>query len=55
MTLTRGTPPCTPHMEVPPPRGFKDKEHDLFNQVIEKINNIKEGIRSLLGKNPEVS
>ena len=19
MTLTRGTPPCTPHMEVPPP------------------------------------
>ena len=25
MTLTRGTPPCTPHMEVPPP-GCKDSE-----------------------------
>ena len=34
---------------------LKDKEHDLFNQVIEKINNIREDICSLFGKNPEVS
>ena len=32
---------------------LKDKEHDLFNQVTEKINNIKEDIYSLFGKNPK--
>ena len=33
---------------------LKDKEHDNFNQVIEKMNNIKEGICSLFDKHPEV-
>ena len=33
---------------------LKDKEHDHFNQVIEKMNNIKEDICSLFGKHPEV-
>ena len=33
---------------------LKDKEHDHFNQVIEKLNNIKEDICSLFSKHPEV-
>ena len=33
---------------------LKDKEHDHFNQVTEKMNNIKEDICSLFGKHPEV-
>ena len=33
---------------------LKDKEHDHFNQVMGKMNNIKEDICSLFGKHPEV-
>ena len=38
MTLTRGTPPCTPHLEVPPPpRVLKQPAENVFRFRYEKI------------------
>ena len=41
MTLTRGIPPCTPHMEVPPP---PDSMQDVVLQNESKM-------KAALGKN----